>query len=86
MHEDYHASVGGAPRHTVVVACVSVCVCVCVCIYVFRTHFSATAKNQARVHNEKNDFNKTRNTPIQCIQHLDLIAKTAKLTAVIPSF
>ena len=35
---------------------------------------------------KKSDFNKSRNTPIQCIQHLDLIAKTAKLAAIIPSF
>ena len=33
----HYASVGGAPRHTVVVACV--------CVYVFHAHFSATAKN-----------------------------------------
>ena len=33
----FYASVGGAPRHTVVV--------VCVCVYVFHAHFSATAKN-----------------------------------------
>ena len=34
-----YASVDGAPRHTVVVACV------CRCVYVFHAHFSATAKN-----------------------------------------
>ena len=38
-HMSDYASVGGAPRHTVVIACV------CVCLYVFHAHFSATAKN-----------------------------------------
>ena len=32
----YYASVGGAPRHTVVVVFVCLCVCVCVCVILLR--------------------------------------------------
>ena len=41
--ECYYASVGGAPRHTVVV--VFVCVCVCVCVLFCSALFSVTATN-----------------------------------------